>query len=341
MAPSATPLREPPAAGDRPEILLELGIAETRVGSEQGLRHLDEAASEGGSVVHARAVVARAGASIYRKHDAEVIDDLRHLLNGSERLDEHLVCRIECGLLNLLPYEDALQEEYRRRVEAAAEADRAAGLAHLAYLRASPGAGKDQVVALTRRALTPARIQEEFEMSSSAPYYAIEALNLVEASAESAAALRDARAASRRVGSPLTLAWYTHAETAWQQYFGNLSEAVAELRTGLEMLESTDARRGALGLIAALAGSRSDQRRFDEAETFLAEIGSIEVPNSSMVSLPTIIGRVHLGHGRFQEALEWFDRQLAFERPRGWRVSPREHTRTHRIAALAGLGRLD
>jgi DNA-binding CsgD family transcriptional regulator len=334
-------LREPPAEGDRPEILLDLGIAETRVGSEEGLGHLNDAAEQGGRVVRARAMVARAGASIYRQRDVEVIDELRHLLDEPEGFEPHLVCRIECGLLNLLPYEDALQSEYAQRIEAGAEAGRAAGIAHLAYKRASGGAGKDEVVALARRALTPARITEEFEMSSSAPYYAIEALNLVEAASESATALRDARAASQRSGSPLTQAWFTHAETAWQQYFGSLAEAVAELQATLETLESTDARRGAMGLIAALASSLTDQGRLDEAEAFLAGIAPIDDPNGSMVSLPTIIGRVHLGRGRLEEALEQFDRQLAFERARGWRISPREHTRTHRVAALAGLGRAD
>ena len=334
-------LLEPPAAEDRAEVLLDLGIAETRIGSPEGLHHLNDAAAEGGRVLRARAVVVRAGASIYRAHDVEAIDELRQLLDEPEGFDEHLVCRIECGLLNLLPYEDALQQEYAQRVAEGAQADRAAGLAHLAFKRASGGAAKDDVIAVARRALMLPRIQEEFEMSSSAPYYAIEALNLVEASAESAAALRDARIASQRSGSPLMLAWLTHAETAWQQYFGSLSEAVAELRTTLEMLESTDARRGAMGLIAALAGSLADQRRFDEAEAFLADVRSIEDPNASMVSLPTVIGRIHLARGRFEQALEEFDRQLAFERLRGWRVSPREHTRTHRIAALAALGRVD
>ena len=334
-------LREPPAVEDRPEILLDLGIAETRIGSEAGLRHLNDAAVEGGSVVRARAVVARAGASIYRERDLEVIDQLRELLNDSGQFHGHLICRIECGLLNLLPYEDSLQEEYKQRIEAGAQAGRPAGLAHLALKTAAGGASKDEVLVLARRVLTPAKMQEEFEMSSSAPYFAIEALNMVEASAEAAAALRDARVATQRSGSTLAFAWLTHAETAWQQYFGNLAEAVAELQTTLEMIEPTDARRGAVGLIAALAGTLADQGRFDEAETFLAEIGGIDDPSADMVSLPTVLGRVHLARGRGQEALEEFDRQLAFERPRGWRVSRRENTRTHRIGALAGLGRTE
>ena len=178
-------------------------------------------------------------------------------------------------------------------------------------------------------------------MSSSAPYYAIEALNLVEASAEAAAALRDARVATQRSGSTLALAWLTHAETAWLQYFGNLAEAVSELQATLEMLESTDARRGAWGRRQRSRARSPTSAASTRRRRSSPSIGTVDDPNASMVSLPTIIGRVHLARGRFPEALEEFDRQLAFEQPRGWRVSPREHTRTHRIAALAGLGRTE
>ena len=335
----ARALREPPSAIERPEVMLELGIAESRVGSADGLRHLKQAAAEGDRVVRARAVVARAGASIYRSRDPGIIGELRELLDAPDGFDDHLVCRLECGLLNLLPYEDDLQDEYEQRLEAGARAGRCAALGHLAFRLAITGARKEEVTAVARQALVPERIQEEFEMSSPAPYYAIEALQLVEAAAEASVALRDARAAALRSGSPLAYAWFAHMETTFQQSFGSLPEAVSEMRKAVEVLGSTDARRGSTGVISALAGALADQGRFEEAEALLADVAGRDDPNAGMIALPAVIGRVHLGRGRFDEALAEFDLQLAFERPRGWRLSPREHTRTARVAALAGAGR--
>lgn len=39
-----------------------------------------------------------------------------------------------------------------------------------------------------------------------------------------------------------------------------------------ELLEETDARRGATGVIAALAGAFADQGRFERGETLLADL---------------------------------------------------------------------
>ncbi|MFP5364158.1 MAG: helix-turn-helix transcriptional regulator [Thermoleophilia bacterium] len=334
-------LREPPERDERAAVLLDLGIAESRLGSAEGLRHLDEAAAEGGRVVRARAILARAGGSVLRAHDPEAIGALRELLDAPGELSDHLVCRIECGLLNLLPYEETLQDEYVRRLEAGAGADRAAALAHLAFLRAITGAAKAEVCELARRALGEDRIRAEFEMESSAPYYAIEALHLVEASTEAAAALRTARVAAQRSGSPLAIAWFAHTETAWQRFFGSLPEAVSQLQAAVELLKSTDARRGSIGIIAALAGALADQARFEQAEAVLAQVGDRDDANAGMIGLPVVAGRVHLARGRPHEALGEFDRQLAFERPRGWRLTPREMTRSLRVAALAATGRVD
>lgn len=334
-------LREPPAADERATVLLDLGIAESRVGSAGALRHLQSAAAQGGRVVEARAVIARAGASIHRERDPEVIGALRALLDDPAELDEHLVCRIECALLNLLPYEESLQDEYAQRLEAGARADRAAAIAHLALLRAITGGPRDEVCALARRALTPERIATEFEMESPAPYYAIEALHLVEAAAEASAALRDARAAARRSGSPLAMAVLVHMETSWQQLFGSLPQAVSELQDAAAVLSAADMQRGSAGVTAALASALADQRRFEEAEALLADVRDDADPGAGMISLPTVRGRVLLARGRPVEALEQFERQLAFERPRGWRLSPREMTRTARAAALAAVGRTE
>lgn len=81
------------------------------------------------------------------------------------------MCRIACDLLNLLPYEETLQDEYARRLEAGARADRPAALAHLAFLRAVTGAPGQEVRELARRALGTERIHGEFEIGSHAPYY--------------------------------------------------------------------------------------------------------------------------------------------------------------------------
>ena len=334
-------LHEPPAEDERAAVLLDLGIAEARVGSTGALAHLDAAAQEGGRVVRAQAVLARAAASSVRSHDPAAIDALRELLDAPGGFDEQLVCRIECDLLNLLPYEETLQDEYAERLEAGARADRPAALAHLAFLRAVTGAARDEVRELAQQALGTERILGEFEIGSFAPYYAIEALHLVEAADEASSALRDARAAAQRSGSPLAMAWLAHTETVWQRFFGSLPDAVAELREAVEVLKTTDARRGSIGIVAALAGALADQGCFAEAEAVLADLTDADDPSSGMISLPTIVGRVHLARGRGREALAAFDRQLAFERPRGWRLSPREMTRTLRVAALAASGRAD
>ena len=334
-------LREPPAHEERPAVLLDLGIAEARVGSSAALGHLDTAAQEGGSVVRAHAVLARAEASIVRAHQPDAIGALRDLLDGPEEFDEHLVCRIECDLLNLLPYEESLQDEYGERLEAGARADRPAALAHLAFLRAATGAPADEVRELARRALGTERILGEFELGSHAPYYAIEALHLVEAADEAAVALRDARAAAQRSGSPLAMAWLAHTETAWQRFFGSLPDAISELRAAFELLKPTDARRGATGIIAALAGAHADQGDFEQAEALLTDLTDVDDPNAGMISLPTVVGRIDLARGRPREALEEFDRQRAFERSRGWRLSPREMTRSLRVGALAACGLAD
>jgi len=333
-------LQEPPAAGERPAILLDLGIAESRIGSAEGVRHLEAAAGTGDRVIRARAVVARTATGIFRGHDPRAIGDLRELLDRPEDFDHHLVCRIECGLLNLLPFNGDLQEEYVDRLHAGAQAERSAALAHLAFHRAIAGHQQNDVIALARRALEPSRILEEFEMESNAPYYALEALFQVEAAADVSTALRDARAAAQRSGSPLATAWVAHAETLGHRLFGRLPDAIAELEPAVEAVRDTDAEWGATGMIVGFAAALADQHEFEKAEHVLGPVFSQRLePNSGMISLPTVVGRVQLGLGRPAEALQEFDRQLAFERTRGWRLSPREMTRTHRVAALAGVGR--
>ena len=333
-------LREPPATEERAAVLLDLGIAEARTGAADGLRHLEAAASEGDRVVRARAVVARTGIGTLRGHDPEAIGALRELLDDPGEFDHRLVCRIECGLLNLLPYEASLQTEYAKRLAAGVRGDRTAALAHLAFHRAITGGSRDDVVGLARRALTPERILEEFEMESSAPYFALEALLVVEAAADASAGLRDARAAAQRSGSPLAMAWVAHAETAWHRFFGRLPEALSELEAAEDVFRTTDAGRGAVGMFTARAAVLADQGCFDEAEAVLTDVlAERSDPISGLVSLPAVIGRVHLAQGRPVDALEEFGRQLEFEDARGWRLTPREMTRTHRVAALAAVGR--
>jgi DNA-binding CsgD family transcriptional regulator len=337
----ARALDEPPPPPDAPAVHLSLGIAEASMGAPAAMPHLDAAVAGGDAVTAAKAAAVRANRLIIAGRADEAADSLRAPLEAVAPVDAALADQLRDLLLDALPYRYDLLDEHRERVEAGAAEGRPAALAHLAWLRASAGGPRDEVVALARRALESGELIRGVVVERFTPFYAVEALHVVEAADEAAAALRDAREEARAAGSRAGLTALAFVAPQWDRLFGDLRRAEAELREQIELTGSPDAGGAHVALHTLLVGVLLDRGEVEEADRFAAHLPAAEGQQFGAIGLHAARGRLRLEQRRYEEALADLERQFALERRRGSRVTNREPAHALAVRALAALGRAD
>lgn len=331
-----------PLAGDAAapaELLLLLGLAESRAGDPAAHAHLEAAAAAGGPVVAARAAQALARVHVVSGRAEQAADTLDRAIERVRPVDPALAADLEDDLLDGLNYDHDLAEERRRRL-ARAE-DRPAVLAHRAFDLAARGAPGDEVRALAERALADGALFQRPEQP--AVLYAIEALMAVEAAGEAQAAIERLCQVVRRAGSRVGTGGVAMARARWEHEFGNLEAAQEAGRVAMEIQSGLSGGGATRSVRTSLAAALLDAGDVDEAEQLLADALVSEARDTVLpiCGFNALRGRVLLERGRPQEAIAEIEHHLALERRRGWVASLRNPTRATLITALADAGRLD
>lgn len=329
-----------PLAADAPaELLLLLGLAESRAGDPAAHAHLEAAASAGEPVVAARAAQALARVHVVSGRAEQAAATLDRAIERVRPVDPALAAELEDDLLDGLNYGHDLAEERRRRL-ASAE-DRPAVLAHRAFDLAARGAPGDEVRALAERALADGALFQRPEQP--AVLYAIEALMAVEAASEAQAAIERLCQVVRRAGSRVGTGGVAMARARWEHEFGNLEAAQEAGRVAMEIQAGLSGGGATRSVRTSLAAALLDAGDVDEAEQLLADALVSEARDTVLpiCGFNALRGRLLLERGRPQEAIAEIERHIALESRRGWVASLRNPTRATLITALADAGRLD
>jgi DNA-binding NarL/FixJ family response regulator len=247
------------------------------------------------------------------------------------------VAELENDLVDVLAHHEPLRAEYLRHLETGAADDRPTLLAHLAFTRAITGGQAPEVLALARRAFA----SRDADGRSRMHFYAFEALMIVEAAAESQAALRDATALAQREGSRVVagpLTYMPSSWAAWERSFGDLRRAEEQARDGLDLVAAARAPAVVVTLRSTLAAVLLDRGRTDEAATELALLPAREA-GPGLKETHAIRARLRLAEGRHAEALAELEVEFELERRRGWTISNRDPSRATLVAVLRALGR--
>jgi DNA-binding CsgD family transcriptional regulator len=333
-------LAEPPANEDRPEVLLDLGLAEAAIGSQNALGYLEQAAATGAPRLAARAERARGGVLGLTARAGEALDALERAVALMEGAEGDVVAELRDDLLYARHYAGLSLAEQLPLLERAAYDGRTAALAHLAMIEAIRGAPAATVVELAVRALADGElIRRRFDQQP--PYHAIQALIMVDAADEAAAAIELAAEAARRSGSRYGAAWVASTRTRWEHGFGDLRRAEDEARLVIDVFRSTTGPAGADDAgVLALADALLDRGRVAEAERALAELPAQWGPTARNRWLrgASQRARLRLAQGRPQEALPELQAQLQDDEARGRAVTARDRIRAALVTALAELG---
>ena len=331
-------LAEPPVDEALGAVLLALGQAEARTGEADAVPHLAEAATCGDTATAVRADRLRAQVLVLHGRAGESVEILRAAIGAASERDPALAAELEDDLVDVLAHHAPLRREYLERLEAGSSEARPTFMSHLAFVRAISGAPAAEVIDLARGALARPALEGSGRFMH---FYAFEALMLVEAAQESAAALREATSIAQRLGSRVVagpLSYMPSSWAAWERRFGDLGQAEEQARQGLELTLAARAPAVVATLRSALAAILVDRGRLDEADALFAELPEREA-GPGLREMHAMRGRLRLLQGRAEEALAELEQELGLERARGWVVSNREPSRVTLVRTLIALGR--
>jgi DNA-binding CsgD family transcriptional regulator/tetratricopeptide (TPR) repeat protein len=274
-------LAEPPDAGERPELLLELGSAEALVDGEAAAEHLSAACELIDDPTRRASVALLLGRQLFllRGEEADtVLTEALHDLAGAEPELERL---LEAGLITNDLFVPSLHRHARRRLERVRDrpADSTFGekvlLSLLAYHDARAGAPVAEVVPLARRALSRGTlIAGDASGAAFVPPATVLAMADLD---EVLPVYEEALAEAHRRGSTLAFVAVKVFRAQTLVWRGDLSEAAAEAREALVAGETWGASARSAGHSAAfLADALMEQGDLDGAAAALARVGSGE-----------------------------------------------------------------
>jgi DNA-binding CsgD family transcriptional regulator len=313
------------------------------IGSKDALGHLERAAATGAPRLAAQAERARASVLFVSAQAGQGLHALERAVAFVEGEDPVTVADFEDDLLYARHYAGLPLAEQVPPLERAAHDGRTTALAHLAMVEALRGAPAATVVELAHRALADGELIRT-RVDQQPPYHAIQALIMVDAADEAAAAIELAADAARRSGSRYAAACVAGVRTRWEHGFGDLRRAEAEARLTIDVFRSTAGPGGADDAGAlALADALLDRGRVDEAERALAELPAQWGPTARNRWLrgASERARLRLAQGRPQEALLELRAQLDDDEARGRAITARDRIRAALVVALAELGQRD
>jgi DNA-binding CsgD family transcriptional regulator/tetratricopeptide (TPR) repeat protein len=299
-------LAEPPAPDERPALLAELGAAESLIGDERAIAHLQEALDRSADPVIARsAALALARLLVLTGHPgraAAIFDRAPGRAGGWDLRLEGAAVAAAVGDVESAAAAAERVASLRRRADGDAPPS---VYAALAIADAQANAPADRVVALARKAtVSPARRGLGWVTSLVAVF---SALVFAEAYDEAEEAVEEGLEVARARGSAAHFAVCSAMRGVLAYRRGRLAEAEADARAALETAPRQAHGFYGLFAVATLVESLVEQARPDEADEVLRRIGVPEHATSATYgALLHARGRLSLAQGDPAAALDDF-----------------------------------
>ncbi len=271
-------LAEPPPAGERAELLLELGSAEVHVDGDAAVAHLQEARELSDDPIRRGEIALLLARQLYLLRDEDSDAPLVEALNELAGADAELERLLEAGLITnglFVPSLHGRALELLDRVRAG-PADTTVGekllLSLLAHHDARAGAPAAEAVSLTRRALAGGKlIRGDVSGTAFVPPAVVLAMADLD---EVLAIYDDALAEAHRRGSMLAFAAAKVFRAQTFVWRGDLAEADADAREAIAIGQAWGASARFSGHAAAfLADALMEQGDLDGATAALAPVG--------------------------------------------------------------------
>src|SRR6266516_1122218 len=271
-------LAEPPPAGERAELLLELGSAEVHVDGDAAVAHLQEARELSDDPIRRGEIALLLARQLYLLRDEDSDAPLVEALNELAGADAELERLLEAGLITnglFVPSLHGRALELLDRVRAG-PADTTVGekllLSLLAHHDARAGAPAAEAVSLTRRALAGGKlIRGDVSGTAFVPPAVVLAMADLD---EVLAIYDDALAEAHRRGSMLAFAAAKVFRAQTFVWRGDLAEADADAREASPNGQAWGASARFSGHAAAfLADALMEQGDLDGATAALAPVG--------------------------------------------------------------------
>jgi DNA-binding CsgD family transcriptional regulator len=333
-------LREPPAPGDRRELLLELGVAESRAAEPRAAEHLAEALRLTAEPA-TRAEVTQELAGLYNLlgrfgESATVLEAAIDAL-GETQPDLRFSLEAELAVLaitildargRLAPTMAALRAKAREVSDATAAAPLLAVIAH--ELATTDGTAQE-VAAFAERAFADGRL-----LTREGPVRGVgtSALVIADRPAKAEAILDGAISAARSRGSLQALRNALAFRAQARNRRGRVTEAEADARLSLQLSDHEPSDPLRPFRIAQLADALIDQAEWEEAESLLtpAELAHTDPGSKLVLPLRDSHARLLLLRGRPHDARPLVEAQLGYER--AWGCRNPGWTSTRSTAAL-------
>jgi DNA-binding CsgD family transcriptional regulator len=331
-------LREPPA-GDRRDLLFELGVVEGRATQPRAAEHLGEALRLTGEPV-ARARVAQELAGLYNLlgRFGESASVLEAAIDALGEPEQELRFSLEAELAVLaVTTLDARRRLAPRmaalRAKAAVVGDAPAAaplLAVIAHELASTDGTAREAAAYAERAFADGRL---LSREGAVAAIGASALVIADRPASAEAILDSAISAARARGSLQALRAALAGRAQARNRRGRLAEAEADARLSLELAAHEPSDPVRPHRLAQLADALLEQARSEEAESLLAE-GDLGRRDEDLLAQPLaeVHARLLLLRGRPDEARRLLDAQLRWQR--AWGCRNPGWTSTRSTAAL-------
>ena len=343
-------LAEPPNPGALPEIIAQLGAAESHAREPAAIDHLTQAL-ELNHLPERRALIALelGRALMIAGRLPEAIDLLVNVSSELRDSDPELTLRVEAELLatarvsiRTRPLITARLERVNTSLQGRHPGERAL-LANLAYDKVIEGGPAAHAAELATRALGAGALLREEGSESPTYYYAAWTLALCDQLTAAASALDAAIAHARVHGSALGFGLASSFRANVHHRTGMLFDAEADARAALAVAELEDLGPSLPFATAFLADALLDRGEFDEAAEALASIDTSGPSGDSIALNPLLFsrGRLRLARGDLQAGVG--DLLEAGRRGTAWGSNTPAFLpwRSTAASGLAGLRRRD
>jgi DNA-binding CsgD family transcriptional regulator/tetratricopeptide (TPR) repeat protein len=304
-------LAEPPLAAERPDLLLELGAAETLVDGDAAVEHLREAHALIDDPIRRAEAANLLGRQLFllrgKEADAVFTQALVELAGADAELERLLEAGLNISTIFVPSLHRAALERLARIRNRPADATFGEKLllAQVAYHDARAGTPVAVAVPLARRALAEGTLVRE-DVDSAAFVLAATVLAMADLD-EALAVYEDALAQAHRRGSSFAFAITKVFRAQTFIFRGDLAEAEAEAREALAAGEAWGTTARFLGHSAAfLAEALMEQGKLDDAAAALARagIGESRPDDARLLFFPDVRARLRMLNGDSAGGLE-------------------------------------
>jgi tetratricopeptide (TPR) repeat protein len=270
----ARALAEPPAAGERSRLLLELGRAESALGRPEAFGHLKEAHRLSADPwERGRSALALVWLNARAPSDGDLLGQLvDEAIVDAEPVDHELALELEAARAAILSATPTRAAEAGKRLERFADLKgrtraECALLAHLAHFRMDAGSSAADAAELAERAVANERVIAEIAFDAPWLLSAILVLRLADRNELALETLARALAVAERGGSISGFALTSVLRASVLLRRGDIDGAEADARAGLDTVPpSSWSRLPALGMLIEVL---IEQQRLDEAHQLL------------------------------------------------------------------------